>query len=305
MDDAGACGLEPMLVVTGPTGNVGADIITALTSAAAPPPYRIAAHHPDQLRDHFGPELPIVPFAFDDRATWPAALDGATTLFLLFPLPHPRTARTWMVPFVEVAAEAGVEHVVYVTVPGADRSRLVPHHAVERAIAASAMEHTFLRCAYFSQNLVRALSTHGVDIADRSEVFVPARRSLTTFLDARDVADAVLRIVGDRARHAGRSYLLTGPEALTFEQVAEILTSVLARPIRYADPSVVQFWRRLRRRGVSRDTVAFMELVYRLARRGSNAPRSDDLAELLDRAPRTFRQFATENRWRWEQRAWT
>lgn len=295
-----------MLVVTGPTGNVGTELTRSLAERGdSAPPYRIAGHHPDRIRATFGEHVPVVAFDFDDRSTWPAVLDGATVLFLLYPLPKPKTVRTWMKPFIDAAAAAGVQHVVYVTVPGADRLRFVPHYKVERHLEASGMAYTFLRCSYFAQNLVRNLSTHGVDIAQHDEIFIPAGRGKTTFIDSRDVAELIVDIVADTTPHVRQTYTLTGPQKLDFTEVANILTDVLGRPITYPRPSMVAFWRRLRRRGVTFDTIAFMTVVYTLTRFDRNDPESSDLERLLGRPATTMRAFAADYRWRWEREEWT
>jgi len=144
-----------------------------------------------------------------------------------------------------------------------------------------------------------------VDIAEHDEVFVPAGDGKTSFLDSRDLADIIIDIARDPAAHEGGDYTIPGPEDLTFTEVAAILTDVLGRPIRYDSPSPLAFWRRLRQRGVTRDAVFFMELVYALARRGWNAQQGSDLRELLDREPNTFRQFAEDYKWRWVEQEWT
>jgi uncharacterized protein YbjT (DUF2867 family) len=295
-----------MLLVTGPTGNVGAEVAAALTAlGGAAPAHRLAAHHPDGVRRRLGDDVPVVAFDYDDRATWDAALDGIDTLFLLFPVPSPRTVRTRMIPFVDAAVGAGVDHIIYVSVPAAADVKRVPHYHVERHIEASGAHHTFLRCGYFAQNLVRAISTHGTDIVLHDEVFIPGKRSRTNLLDARDVADVVVTIAGDPAAHRDRAYRLNGSDVLDFEEVASTLSDVLERPIRYTDPSLPRYWRRLYRRGVTWDTISFMTIVYSLSRRGSNATEGGELPDLLGRDPRTFRTFATEERWRWDTCAWT
>jgi uncharacterized protein YbjT (DUF2867 family) len=295
-----------MLVVTGPTGNVGAELAEALVAlGAAAPPYRLAAHDPDRVRGQHGHDVPVVAFDYDDRTTWTGALAGATSLFLLFPLPSPRTVRTRMKPFIDAAVAAGVDHIVYVSVPAAADVKRVPHYHVERLIEASGASYTFLRCGYFAQNLVRAISTHGVDIVLRDEVFVPARSSRTCMLDSRDVAQVALEVVREPAHHRDRAYALTGAEVLDFGEVAEVLSEVLERPIRYADPKLLAYWWRLRRRGVTWDTVAFMTIVYTLTRRGVNSKVTDTVEQLIGRAPTSFDSFARAYRWRWETCTWT
>lgn len=278
-----------MILVTGPNGNVGTELVKQLAGQSALP-YRVAAHSPDKIDRLYGEHVPRVRFDYADRTTWDAALDGVTVLFLLFPLPHPRTAKQWMVPFVAAAAAAGVRHIVYLSVPGADTTPMVPHHAVERAIAASGVRSTILRAGFFAQNMCRDITTHAVDVAKYDEVFVPAGRGKTTFVDSRDVAEVAVTIMRDPAPHAGRSYLLTGPQSLDYFEVAELFTAELGRPIRYANPWVPAFWARLWPR-VTWDTLTFMTIVYTLTRFGKNAPESDDLRRLLGRAPRTMADF--------------
>jgi uncharacterized protein YbjT (DUF2867 family) len=294
-----------VFVVTGPTGNVGAELTTLLVDRPDAPAHRIAAHDPDRIRARHGADVPVVRFDYDDRRTWPAVLDGITTLFLLFPLPSPAAVRTRMKPFVDAAAAAGCGHIVYVSVPGSDRLRFLPHYQVERHIEASGAAPTFLRCSYFGQNLVRRISTHGVDIVERGEVFVPAGNGRTTFLDARDVAEVALLAVQKPDEFRGTAHTLTGPDRLDLDEVAAILSEVLDRPIRYARPSLPQFWDRLRRRGVTWDTLLFMTIVYTLTRTGRNEPVTDELPHLLGRPARTFRAFAEDYRERWFTRDWT
>lgn len=294
-----------MILLTGPTGNVGAEVARLFAEDPQSPPFRVAAHSVEATRAALPDGTPVVPFDYDDRGTWPAALDGVERLFLVFPLPSPRAVDARMTPLIDAAVAAGCRHVVYLTVPGADRQKIVPHHRVERHIEASGADHTFLRASFFMQNLHRRVSTHGVDIAEHGEVFIPAGKGVTTFVDSRDVAEVARLALLDPQAHAGRAYTLTGQERLDFHQVARILTDVLGRPIRYTHPSLPRFWLRMRRRGVGLDTIAFMSIVYTLTRTGRNEPLTHELPELLGRPATTMRRFAQDARWRWEQEAWT
>lgn len=283
-----------MILVTGPNGNVGTELVRMLI-ADRQMPFRIAANTPAKIEKLYGPDVPKVKFSFDDRSTWAAALEGVSTLFLLFPLPHPRTARTWMRPFVDAAKDAGVSHIIYVSVPTAGDTKFVPHYSVERAIEASGVPYTFLRAAYFSQNLTRDITTHAVDIAASDEILIPAGDGKTTFVDSRDVAEVALHVMRDPGSHVNQAYVLSGPEALDMYEVAAIFTRELNRPIQYRNPSFLRFWRTVGKR-VSWDTLLFMTGVYWLTRRGSNKPMTNTLAELLGRAPRTMRDFVADNR---------
>jgi len=277
---------------------VGSELTEAL-AAQSDIPYRIAAHTPEKVTRRFGANVPVVKFDFGDRSTWPAVLEGGKILFLLFPLPHGKTAKSRMMPFVEAAAKAGIEHIIYVSVPGAHKIKIVPHYWVEHAIRNSGVAYTILQASYFAQNFTRAISSHIVDIAMNNEIFIPAKRGTTTFLDSRDLAQAALNIVRDPAPHKNQTYVLSGPEALDHYQAATIFSEELGRPIRYSDPSMPHFLWRMMRRGVPSDVLFFMFVVYNLTRVGKNAVMTETLGKLLGHSPRTLRDFVRDNRHQW------
>ena len=227
------------------------------------------------------------------------------TLFLLFPLPSPRTVNTRMKPFIDAAAAAGVKHIIYVGVPGADTQKIVPHYAVERHIEATGIPYTFLHPTYFMQNLCRSISTHGVDIVDYDQIFIPAGNGKITFIDARDVASVAVDIIKDPAPHTGKTYVLSGPDLLDFYQVAEIFSAIMGRKISYANPSFPSFWWRMWRRGLTWDVIGFMTIVYFLTRTGKNAQKTKTLPEMLGREPIHTKQFVNDYLSRWENRDWT
>ncbi len=288
-----------MILVTGPNGNVGTEL-TQLLIWRGDTAFRVASRHPEGLRKQFGAEVPSVKLDFLDHATWPAALEGIDSVFLLFPLPHPQTAKRHMVPFVQACRAAGVRQMVYLSVPGADRMPVIPHFHTEKAIRESGMDYTILQSSYFSQNLIRDIATHWVDIAQRDEIFIPARAGRHSFIDSRDVGEAALNVMREPAAHHNRTYVITGPANLTFGEVAQIMSEELGRPIRYANPSLPAFWWRLKRRGVTGDVLFFMCVTYVLGRSGKNGPMTGELPKLLARAPYTVRDFVRAYRAKWQ-----
>jgi uncharacterized protein YbjT (DUF2867 family) len=294
-----------MLLVTGPTGNVGAEL-TDLLDRTNTGPSRVASRHPDVLRTHRpGLAADAVKLDFFDRSTWPHALADVTSLFLLFPLPGNTAARQAIIPFLAAARSAGCRHVVYVSVFGADRARFIPHSKVETALRAGGMTYTVLRCSFFMQNLHRAISTHGLDIVDRGELFMPAGNGLTTFIDARDAAAVAAHALQHPDQHRNVVHHLTGPQALSMTQVADEVTGVLGYPVRYTNPSLIAFARRLRGRGVGWDTIGFMSAVYTLTRLGRNQPITTEVEDILDTPPRRLADFLRDSAWRWHDRDWT
>ncbi|MER6816904.1 NmrA family NAD(P)-binding protein [Spirillospora sp. NPDC000708] len=295
-----------MLLVTGPSGNVGSELVDLLVEQGAGRPWRVASRHPEALAGRVaeaGGEAARLDFF--DRATWPAALDGIDTLFLLFPLPGNKAARNGIIPFLEAVEHAGCRHAVYVSVFGADRARFIPHYKVEQRLFSSGMTWTVLRCSFFMQNLHRSISTHGEDIVDHHELFIPAGRGRTTFIDARDAAAVAAAALLDPPAHHNAVHHLTGSQALSMDEVAAALSVRLGYPVHYSRPSLPRFATRLRRRGVGWDSIGFMSAVYTLTRLGRNQPITGDVEHLLGRPPRTLDEFLEFSMWRWRERAWT
>ena len=280
------------VLVTGAPGNVGTPLVHELLRLGAQ--VRVAARDVVAARTVFGDAVEVVPFDFADPATV-GAFDGATRMFLLRP-PAIADVDGVIVPVLQAAASRGVGHVVFLSIQGAERNRLVPHRKIEDRLRVSGMAWTFVRAAYFMQNLA---TTHAPEIRELDEIWVPAgRRSRTAHVDARDVAAVVARALTEDG-HEGRAYTPTGPAALTYDEIATILTAELRRPIRYADPGLVAFWRRLRGRGTPRAMVGVMVGIYTAARFGLAAGITDDVARVTGRPPIAFPAFAHDFRGAW------
>jgi uncharacterized protein YbjT (DUF2867 family) len=171
----------------------------------------------------------------------------------------------------------------------------VPHHKIEELIRRLPVAWTFLRASFFMQNLI---GTHRVEIRDWSEIAVPVGRARTTFIDVRDIAAVAVRTLTE-PNHENRAYTLTGPEALDYFQVADTLTQVLGRPIRYTRPSIPAFIVQQLRTGRPLGVVLVMAALYTLTRLGNARQVTPDVRDVLGREPVTFRAFAEDHRSCW------
>lgn len=243
--------MDPVLV-TGATGNVGRPVVLGLLAAGR----RVRAAVRDPAGVSGDPELAgaqAVAFDFTDPLTWAAAFVGVRVMFLVRP-PQLSNWQRDLLPSLQAARRAGVRHVVFLSVQGAEKSKVVPHAGVEKWLRTagaaesttpgSGMDWTFLRPSFFMQNLS---TTHRCDIRDRDEVFVPAGRGRTAFVDASDIAAVAVEVLTHPADHVGRAWTLTGSVALTYDEVATALTRELGRPIRYRRPGVFRYARHARR----------------------------------------------------------
>jgi uncharacterized protein YbjT (DUF2867 family) len=203
--------------------------------------------------------------------------------------------KRWLVPVVDAARDAGVQHVVFLSLMGVDRNPLVPHRAVEDHLRTTDMAWTFLRAGFFMQNLS---TTHRADIRDEGRILVPAGGGRTGFVDTRDLAEVAATFLLDPIPESG-AWELSGGEALTYREVAEMLSAVLGREIRYERPGVLEFMRHMRRRGHPLPFVVVMAGIYTTARLGLAGRLTPDLGELLGRPPTSFERFARDYRESW------
>lgn len=272
------------ILVTGATGTVGRVVARELLAAGAT--VRLASRRGG---DH-------VPLDFTDPATWASAFDGVRKMFLLRPPALGNVSRD-LLPALAAAQEAGVDQVVFLSLQGAEKNRIVPHAMVERWLAQSGLRWTFVRASFFHQNL---LTTHVSDIRDRDELVVPAGSGRTAFVDAEDVAAVAAAALLEPAAHAGRAWTVTGPRALSYHQIVELLSTELGRRIRYREPSVSRYVRHARHHlAMPWPMAAVTTAIYTTARLGLAAGLSSDVHAVLGRQPIDFAEFAHRERAAW------
>lgn len=288
-----------VILVTGAAGNVGRHIVHHLIEAGATARAagRTPAADPTQPVAGAAGSVHQVPFGFTDPTTWPAAFEGVHTMFLLRP-PAISNVRRDLLPAVAAARQAGVRHVVFLSLQGAHRLRVVPHAKVEAWLQTSGLDWTFVRPSFFTQNLS---TTHATDIRDHDRIIVPAGAGRTAFVDVADVAAVAAAALLDPGEHRGRAWTVTGPEALTYTEVAEILTRVLGRTITYTRPGLLRYYRHARQAlGMPAGLAAVTAAIYTTARFGLAAGLTDDVRRVTGHDPLDVQ--ATVRR---EQAAWT
>lgn len=281
---------EPILV-TGATGNLGSEVVRLLVAQGQP----VRAAVRDLRTVAPAPAgVTYVPFDFMQPATYQAALADVRRLLLVRP-PAIGDAKRFINPLIDAAQQAGVEHIVFLSLLGVEKNRVVPHAKIEQHLMASGMTWTMLRASFFMQNLS---TTHRIDLQERSEIFLPAGNGATSFIDVRDIAAVAAKALTEPG-HANQAYPLTGNEALTYSEVAQIFSQELDRPVVYRKPGILPFVLRMRHYGLGWDFIAVMVGIYTTARLGLADPITPDTQRLLGRAPITMRQFVADYRECW------
>lgn len=274
--------LDAPVVVTAPSGNVGREVVRALCARGIP--VRAAVRDPQKATMPAGVE--VCQFDFQQPSTYQPAVAGARGLFLLRPTQISRVGET-LVPVVSTAQRAGVRQCVFLSVEGAERQAWLPHRRVEKALQASAMSWTFLRPNHFMQNL---LGPYRRAIAS-GRLALPAGQGRVSFVDCADLGEVAAMAFADPAAHSAKGYPLTGSEAVSFEEIAELISKVTGDSVLYQPIGPVAYLRGLRRAGADLPYAAILTALHLGVRRGSAAAVDPTLGRLLGRRPRTMAEF--------------
>ena len=277
------------ILVTGATGNVGAEIVRQLRETKHP--VRVAQRN---IQPNSDSSVECVEFDFTQPSTFAPAFQGVKKVFLMRP-PALSQVKTYIYPAIDSAIALGVEQIVFLSILGAESNAIVPHAKVEKYIQSVGVPYTFLRASFFMQNLS---TTHRQDIQERNEIFLPAGKGKTSFIDVRDIAAVGVKAL-TQSGHQNQAYSLTGSEALDYYQVAEIFTEVLGKSIVYKNPSIIKFAISMYKRGLNPQFIAVMIGIYTTAKLGFAGKLTTDTQEILQRAPISLRQFVEDYRDCW------
>ena len=268
----------PTVLVTGATGTVGGFVRDALADDECSVRALVRSPDPDDPEE--------IAFDFEKPETWGSAFEGGDRLFLVRP-PAIAAVGDAILPAIDAAGRCGIEHVTLLSVLGAEKNPLLPHRRIEKHLEASGLDYTFLRASFFMQNFDEV---HARDVCEHDELFVPAGGGETSFIDARDIAD-VAAVTLTESGHRNCAYDVTGPEALDYKEAATVFSDVLGREITYPQPGAVAFARRWLARGEPLGFVLTMVGIYTTARLGLAGRVTGDMRRVLDREPRTLREY--------------
>lgn len=221
-----------MILVTGATGNVGGHLVRQLCQAGGPVRALVRTQEKaDTLR---GYDCEIAIGSYEDARSLHKALVDVEAVFLLSP-PGPRMAEQEIAVLAELGHAHADPRVVKLAAAGVDRPELQgrlleQHRRVVARLQADGVRHTVLAPNSFMQNLV----LNAASIQETGAFFTPAGDAAISHVDVRDVAEVAAHVLTSDG-HDGRTYTVTGPEALTYDDVAERLSKVLGREVRYVD----------------------------------------------------------------------
>ena len=278
-----------MICVTGASGTLSSVVIRQLEGQAIP--FRGAYFSERAAEIARARGIEAVTIDYNHPATLRAALEGCDTVFLLGPNALNQTELE--LNAVDAARAAGVRHIVKQSVMGAAEeaySLSNIHRPVEKAIERSGMAWTFLRPNSFMQNAVTFMAP---TIRAESAFYSASGQARISHVDVRDIA-AVAVVALTTEGHVGQSYTLSGPAALTYDEVADELSKVLGRVIRHVGLPAADLKVGMLAEGMPGAIADRMLDLERYFREDRASTITDDVKRVTGRAPRRFADYVRE-----------
>jgi uncharacterized protein YbjT (DUF2867 family) len=213
------------VLVTGATGNTGSGLVPALRNAGIDVRVFVRDAAKAQPLKDVGAE--IVTGDLDQPETIEPAVEGVDKIYLL----------TWNGPtqaqqvqnVLDVARGAGTPHIVRHSMWGSENSRIIQQgDQAERAVKSSGLPWTLLKPTFFMQNLMMAAQT----IVSDGVIYWDVGDGKISMIDVRDIVDVAAAVLTGSG-HEGKSYILTGPEAISLHDGAATFSKVLGKDVRY------------------------------------------------------------------------
>lgn len=275
------------LLVTGATGDVGARVTRMLLQRGEHP--RLFVRNPDKARLEFGDQAEVFSGDLADPSTLAPALVGIDALFLVTAGPEiPRLDEQ----AAAAAKAAGVQRIVKLSSMDVEQGLAIGawHERGEAAIRASGVPFTFIRPSGFFSNLLAW--AHGV--RNESVIRSSTGHGKRAFIHSDDIAAVAVEALLS-SRYEGHALTITGPEALTFGEIAERLGQSIGRKLAYEVLSDEEAGRRFRATGASEAETHAHIALWRAIREGRLATVTDTVERVLSRPPIGLDQWLREN----------
>lgn len=269
------------LIITGATGRTGSRVAQAAQAAGL------------KIR----PASRAQGFSWSDPATWADTLRGADAAYLVYPpdIGAPGAGEA-IGGLAEQAVALGVRRLVLLSGRGEHSAR-----AAEDALTSSGADWTIVRASWFNQNFSEGPMADGLRIT--GDLVFPADEVTEPFLDLADLAEVVTRTLTEGEKYVGRALDLSGPRLMTFRDAVAEIARASGRELTYTAVTSEQYAQVLTSFGLPPEEVAFLTATFASLLDGHNEFLStDDIHEVLGRAPRDFakyaREAATEGAWK-------
>ncbi|WP_296561521.1 NmrA family NAD(P)-binding protein [uncultured Acetobacterium sp.] len=277
------------ILVTGASGNVGNYVVNELLKMGED--VVAAGTNRQKLDQLFGSNVTTVAFDFTRPETYKKALTGVDRIFLMRP-PHLGKPED-LYPFIKATQEYPITLITFLSLMGIEKNTIPPHYKIEKFIESVGIPFAHIRPGFFMQNIS---GIHALEIRDKDIIFIPAGKSRTSFIDAADIGLASATILHDPDQFKNTAHTISGPEALDYFQVADVLSKLTNRKITYVKLGLLKYRSYyIKSRGLDKNYVNVTVMLYIMTRLGTAKTITNEFFKLTGKNPRTFEDFAKAN----------
>jgi uncharacterized protein YbjT (DUF2867 family) len=284
------------ILVSGATGTVGSEVVKQL-SGFSNVNIRAGARSVEKLKDlESGDKVKGVHVDYNKPESLKEALKNVDKLFLLAPAAP--NAEELESNLVNEAKKTGVRYIVKQSVLGADEDADVEimrqHRKSEKIIEESGIPYTFLRPNEFMQNFI---NFHGHSIKNNNAFYLPLENAKVSVVDVRDIAAVAVKALtenGDNNRHNNKTYLITGPEALSYHQMADLLSNATGKKVSYVSISEEEARAAMKEMGMDDWLINTISELANYFKKGYASQVSSAVEEITRKEPLSFSQFAND-----------
>lgn len=285
--------MKETILITGATGTVGSETVKALSGEDVK--VRAGVHSiikGDRFRDL--PNVELVQLDFSNPVTMEAAFTGVDRVFLITPFAEDQV--NMAKKLIDLALKTGVQHIVRLSASGADAQPGIQlgrwHREVEVYLEQSGIAYTILRPTSFMQNFINYSAE---SIRNNNGIYMPLGHGKVSYVDVQDIAAVAKVILTQPHEHENRIYELTGPEAVSVNDVAHALTQATNRLIAYVDVPEAAAAAAMAQQHAPDWMINAMLELYQISKAGYTAQVTDSVEKITGRSARSIGEFAQDN----------
>jgi len=198
-------------------------------------------------------------------------------------------------PLIQEAKRQGLKKVVLMTAMGANAVETSPFRRAEIELEKSGISYNIIRPNWFLQNF----NTFWIQgILEQKKILLPAGTAPVSFIHSRDISEVAAKLLTTDT-HNNRDFDLTGPEAVTHDQVAQSISEVIGQKVSYQEIQPEELKKSLLSAGLPVGYVDFLLMIFGFLREGYNSRTTSSVEDILGRAPLSLKQYAQDYKQSW------
>ena len=282
------------VLITGATGNVGLAVIEKLRKFRSSISVIAGVRSIEKARSGLGAseDVELRLFDFENASTFDQALNDIDIVFLLRP-PNLSDVDRYFAPLLGLIGRKGSIKVMFLSVQGAEQSKIIPHRKIELLIQECGLDYIFLRPSYFMQNLTTTLSG---EIENERTISLPSGRAKFNWVDVNDIAEIAAELVSRFQSHQNKAFVISGNENLDFATVVEKINRICSTKITYRSVGPFTYYRLKKKAGMKPGMIFVTFLLHFLPRLQKEPKIVPSIRAILGRDPKSIEEFIVNNK---------